>query len=301
MVFLIILCAVLFAAVMILIYKIVLLQRGYDELTRDIEDQISGKTGVPVVLTTKDSHARKCAVTLNENIKELREEHIKYENGNRTIKEAVTNISHDLRTPLTAINSYLDLIEDETDEEVKKVYLERIKNRTDVLTGLTEELFKYSTITDRSDKEVKGGDHAEMTDLRRVIEECLISFYASFNQRGITPAVELPEKEVSVRCRKSDLDRIVENIISNALKYSDGDLIVTLTEDGKASFSNHTRDLTPVTAAKLFDRYYTVKDGQGSTGLGFSIARELTEKNGGSIEATVNGSIVSIILQFSMD
>ena len=97
--------------------KIRYLRKGYDELTENIKDQVSGKTGVPVTLSTSDPKARHCAEVLNAELKTLNEERVRFEGGNQTVKDAVTGISHDLRTPLTAIKSYLEMIEEESDEE----------------------------------------------------------------------------------------------------------------------------------------------------------------------------------------
>ena len=93
--------------------------QGFDELTADIEDQVEGRTQVPVTLTTTDLHAVKAAETINRELDNLQKERNEYLDGNRKVAEAVTGISHDIRTPLTAINSYLDLMADEEDEELK--------------------------------------------------------------------------------------------------------------------------------------------------------------------------------------
>ena len=208
----------------------------------------------------------------------------------------MTGISHDLRTPLTAIKSYLEMIEDESDEETKKEYLARIRNRTDALTDLTEELFKYTT---SSDKGIVTSDIViEDTDIRRVLEECLISFYGSFTKKGIEPKISMPEAPVLAKCSRKDANRIFENMIGNALKYSEGNLTIVLTSDATVTFENPAPSLTPLTVSKLFDKYYTVNDAEGSTGLGFSIAKELIERNGGSIDATLTGSDLKIELKF---
>ena len=276
--------------------KIRYLRKGYDELTENIKDQVSGKTGVPVTLSTSDPKARRCAEALNRELKSLNEEKVRFEGGNQTVKNAVTGISHDLRTPLTAIKSYLEMIEDESDEETKKEYLARIRNRTDALTDLTEELFKYTT---SSDKGIVTSDIViEDTDIRRVLEECLISFYGSFTKKGIEPKISMPEAPVLAKCSRKDANRIFENMIGNALKYSEGNLTILLTSDATVTFENPAPSLTPLTVSKLFDKYYTVNDAEGSTGLGFSIAKELIERNGGSIDATLTGSDLKIELKF---
>ena len=101
-------------------------------------------------------------------------------------------------------------------------------------------------------------------------------------------------------CNKRSADRILENVISNAVKYSDKDLAVNLTPDGKITLRNSAPDLTAVTVGKLFDRYYTVSDQKKSTGLGLAIARELMEQNGGSIDAEyINGDLL-ITLKFAL-
>lgn len=294
------LCIALALALAAAVIKIVLLRRGFDELTENIEDQVKGNTQIPVTLTTTDPHAVRAADTLNRELSELKKLRDEYTDGNRKVTVAVTEISHDIRTPLTAINSYLDLMKDEKDEALKEQYLERIKSRTLSLSDLADELFKYSTSTDPSRYKVSNKEAAsDPVDICRVLEECMLSFYAAFKDKGIEPEIELPEEPVYVKCDLKSANRIFENIISNALKYADDSLDVKLGEDGVATFSNPAPDLTPVSAAKLFDRYYTVNEGNSSTGLGFSIAKELIVMNGGSIESGLKEGILSIIVHFA--
>ena len=297
--YLIAVCIILVIALVVAVVKIVLLRRGFDELTENIEDQVKGNTQIPVTLTTSDPHAIKTAETLNRELTNLQNERNEYLDGNHKVAQAVTEISHDIRTPLTAINSYLDLMEDETDEALKAQYLERIKSRTLSLSELADELFKYSTSTDQDRYSSLDTDApSEPIDICRVLEECILSFYAAFKDKGIEPEIELPEQPVYVLCDHKSANRIFENIISNALKYADDSLDVKLDSEGCAVFSNPAPELTPVSAAKLFDRYYTVKEGSQSTGLGFSIAKELIDRNGGSIESNLKDGTLSIVVHF---
>lgn len=298
---LIILCITLAILLILAVVKIVLLRRGFDELTENIEDQVKGNTQIPVTLTTSDLHAKRAAETLNRELANLQNERNEYLDGNRKVAQAVTEISHDIRTPLTAINSYLDLMEDETDEELKAQYLERIKSRTLSLSELADELFKYSTSTDPARYPVQASsEETETIDICRVLEECILSFYAAFKDKGIEPEIELPEEPVYVLCDRKSANRIFENIISNAIKYADDSLDVKLDREGCVVFSNPAPDLTPVSAAKLFDRYYTVNEGSQSTGLGFAIAKELIDRNGGTIESSLKDGILSIIVRFKI-
>lgn len=298
---LIIICILLAIALVLAVIKIVLLRRGFDELTENIEDQVSGKTQIPVTLTTSDPHARHTAEILNRELKNLDRERNEYLDGNRKVAEAVTGISHDIRTPLTAINSYLDLMADEKDEALKAQYLERIKSRTLSLSDLADELFKYSTSTDPERYPVQTENIvSEPIDICRVLEECILSFYAGFKKRGIEPDIEIPDEPVFVLCDKKSANRIFENIIGNAIKYANNDLKVKLDPKGQVIFSNPAPDLTPVSAAKLFDRYFTVNEGHASTGLGFSIAKELITRNNGTIEADLKDGILMITVSFNL-
>ena len=273
------LCGILALAVVILLARLWLLRRSLDEIVQQLGERLSQDTNSPIFLSTRDAHARKLAAELNIHLKELRRQRQRFQQGDTELKNAVTNIAHDLRTPLTAIRGYLDLMEREELPENARRYLCQIANRAEAMTRLTEELFRYSLAVDQPELV------REEADLRRILEESLVSFYASLSQRGITPDISLPDGPVVRSLDPSAVGRIFGNIISNALKYSGGDLAVSLDREGNVTFSNTARALDPITTARLFDRFYTVETGQGSTGLGLSIARLLTERLGGAIRA----------------
>lgn len=273
------LCGGLAAVIAVLLVKLRLLRRSLDEMMEQLGERLSQDTNNPIFLSTRDIHARRLAAELNVQLKELRRQRQKFQQGDAELKAAVTNISHDLRTPLTAIRGYLDLLDREELPGNTRRYLAQIENRMEAMTKLTEELFRYSLAADQPELVL------EAADLRRCLEESLVSFYASLSQRGIVPEISLPENPVVRFLDPSAVGRIFGNIISNALKYSGGDLSVTLNEEGTVVFSNTAHSLDPVSAAQLFDRFYTVETGQGSTGLGLSIAKLLTERLGGTIQA----------------
>lgn len=283
-------CGALALAVLVLLVRLFLLRRSLDEIVQQLGERLSQDTNSPIFLSTRDAHARKLASELNVQLKELRRQRQKFQQGDMELKNAVTNISHDLRTPLTAIRGYLDLME--RDDGGTRRYLDQIENRVEAMTRLTEELFRYSLAADQPELV------REDVDLRRVLEESLVSFYAVMGQRGIAPEIFLPEGAVVRALDSSAVSRIFGNIISNALKYSDGDFSVALDRDGTAIFSNAAHALDPVVTAQLFDRFYTVETGRGSTGLGLSIARLLTERMGGTIQAEYREGRLLIAVRF---
>ena len=121
---------------------------------------------------------------------------------------------------------------------------------------------------------------------------------ARLQQRHITPEITMPEVRIERNLDKTAIMRVFGNILSNALKYSDGDLQICLTEDGKMTFSNHAKGLDTIVVGRLFDRFYTVESARNATGLGLSIAKLLTERMGGSIQASYQDEVLCLTIQF---
>jgi hypothetical protein len=286
-----ILCVVLLMIVIALCVKIISLRRNIDEICVEMNEYLSADTNTLITLSTRDRHARHFADQMNTQFRILRVQRQKYLNGDRELKDAVTNISHDLRTPLTAICGYLDLLEREEKSENAQRYLSQIENRIEALKALTEELFRYSVVTSTQDLKM------ERVDLVRALEESLLSFYGVMQEKAIQPVISLPEKAVYRELDVAALNRIFSNIISNALKYSDGDFSVTMKEDGSVTFTNTAKELDNVMVGRLFDRFYTVEASRNSTGLGLSIAKLLTERMGGSIEAAYQEEQLHIVVK----
>lgn len=293
-------------AVLLLAIKVYMLQKGVEEIRREFTARLEVDTNNPVFISTRDRHLRQLASELNGQLGKLRRERQRFQTGNRKLTEAVTNISHDLRTPLTAISGYLDLLEGEQQAEDVARYLDYIRNRTDVLAQLTQELFTYTLVAGDEEAEKivwrnqgTASGNMERLELNRLLEESLISYYGAFQNQGIEPEILLPREPVMIMGQKASLARIFGNIISNSLKYSDGDFKVTLTKEGVITFSNRANELTPVLVEQLFRRYYTVETGMQSTGLGLAIAKELTEGMGGRIRAQYQEGRLVITVELS--
>ena len=286
-----ILCGILSLICICLLVKVVLMKKSIHELCRDFREHLSTDTNTLISVSVGDPHIRKLAAEINVQLTQLRKERQRFQHGDSELKQAVTNISHDLRTPLTAICGYLDLLEKEEQSKEVHEYLCQIKERTEAMKALTEELFRYSVI--RSQEEFK----PEKLDLSRALEENLLSFYGVMQERKIVPQLDLPEEPVWRELDKVALNRILSNIINNAVKYSDGDFAVRLTSAGEMTFANSAKNLTPVEVSKMFDRFYTVDSARSSTGLGLSIAKILTEKCHGQISAECISGVLTIHLK----
>ena len=293
MIWLLLLCIVLTITVFILGIKLFLMRKAAKEIGDEFSEKLKSDTNTLISISTDDKIM--CYLTKNINIqlKELRLQRLRYMQGDLELKNAVANISHDLRTPLTAISSYLDLLDKEEKNEPIERYIGIIKNRTETLIQLTEELFRYSIITSPNNN-----IQLEPVSINRILEDSILQFYATLQGRGITPTLNITEKQVIRNLSSVELSRIFSNILSNAVKYSDGDLSVTLTDNGIIRFSNTAYNLNDVQVQRLFDRFYTLENARKSTGLGLSISKILVEQMNGTISAIYENEKLNISIEF---
>ncbi len=284
-----ILCIVIFA----LLVKIHLLRKSINEITDAFQEKLATETNTLIDVSSRDPYVLKLASDINVQLRLLRKERQQFQQGDIELKEAITNLSHDLRTPLTAINGYLDLLDREDKSDEVNRYISLIRDRSEALKSLTEELFRYSIVTSVQNISL------ERIDLVRALEESLVSFYGVFKERNIEPEIRLPEEPVWKTLDKEAISRVFSNIISNAIKYSEGDFSVSMTESGVITFSNIARKMDAVSVGRLFDRFYTVETGGNSTGLGLSIAKILVNRMNGSISAEYKDSRLLFKVSFN--
>lgn len=270
------------------------LRSSLKEAARELDDKLKTDTNTLISISSGDKAMRALTAQMNNQLRALRKERLKLQHGDIELKNAVTNVSHDLRTPLTAICGYLDLLEQEPLSEKAQCYLAVIRERTDTMRELTEELFRYSVVVGTVEEPSKSP-----VCLNDILEQSLAGFYGTLSERGIVPNIEIPEQPIMRALDKNALPRIFDNILSNAAKYSDGDLTVKLLQDGTVIFENSAKELDTVQTAHLFDRFFTLNTARGETGLGLSIAKLLTEKMNGHITAEYRKGKLSVRVLFS--
>ena len=278
----------------VLVVKIYLLLKAAREIKEGFADRLITDTNTLIDISSHDKYMRELANTINIQLRKLRADRHRFQQGDMELKNAVSNISHDLRTPLTAICGYLDLLEQEEKSTTVERYIEVIRNRTEILKQLIEELFRYSVIITTEDDITK-----EAVEINRVLEESIAAFYVALNERKIIPSIKMPESKVICYLDGSALARVFSNLLNNAIKYSDGDLDIILSETGEIIFSNTASGLNEVQVGKLFDRFYTVEAARKSTGLGLAIAKTLVEQMNGTISAKYENNRLSICILFS--
>lgn len=286
------LIGIMAAVIAVLILKIILLRKSAGEIESAFVDRLTTDTNTVIDITSSDKSMKSLANSINIQLKKLRAEQHRFVQGDTELKNAVTNISHDLRTPLTAIFGYLDLLKKQEKTPEVERYLKIIGERCESLKSLTEELFKYSVII-AAEEDLK----KEEIVLNNVLEESVAGYYAALVEHNINPEINLPEEKVVCLADRAVLNRIFSNLLNNAVKYSSGDLYISLYENGEIVFSNTAFGLDNVQVEKLFDRFYTVETARKSTGLGLAISKTLAEHMGGSISAEYTDNKLKITLK----
>lgn len=277
-----------------LLVKIYILRKAAREMANAFADRLITDTNTLIDISCNDRYMRKLANAINKELRKLRTERHRFQQGDLELKNAVTNISHDLRTPLTAICGYLELLEQEEKSKAVNQYIGIIKDRVDILTQLSEELFRYSVIILTKDNTIR-----EQVIINTVLEESIVAFYTVLTERNIVPEIQISESKVIRMLDHSALSRVFSNLISNVIKYSDGDLKIVLSENGEITFSNTASGLDEIQMGKLFDRFYTVEAARRSTGLGLAISKTLVEQMKGTISATYENNRLSIHIFFT--
>lgn len=284
---------ILIAIIIALLVKIHILQKSVKEIEIAFADRLVTDTNILIDISSSDKNVRRLANTINGQLRKLRTERRRFQQGDLELKNAVTNISHDLRTPLTALCGYLELLEQEEKSESVNRYIEIMKDRVDILTQLSEELFRYSVIISTKDNITK-----EQVIINTVLEESIAAFYTVLTERNIVPEIQISEIKVVRMLDRSALSRVFSNLISNVIKYSDGDLKIVLSENGEIAFSNMASGLDEIQVGRLFDRFYTVEAARKSTGLGLTISKTLVEQMKGTISAIYENNRLSIHIFF---
>jgi signal transduction histidine kinase len=217
---------------------------------------------------------------INQGLEIIDKARIDAKNHEIELRTQITNISHDLRTPLTAILGYISMIK--TAPEKSAEYLQSIEGRAFALQGLIEQFYELNVIED---------SHTllalEPVDATAVLTDCLLGYYPLFEEKGIQPKTDLPEQAVIVISNAQAIERIFQNLIHNAIKFATHRIEMTLTTEGVFTISNDTENLSDVDIKHLFDRFYAVDKARtaGNTGLGLYIVKRLAEKTNGEISS----------------
>ncbi len=231
---------------------------------------------------------------INEICNHYQEDKIIIERNENNLKEAIANLSHDIRTPLTSLDGYVQLLVMTDSAEEKEHYLQIIQNRISSLKELLEELFTYTKMQDQN---------YELTivpmDGRQCICETVLAFYEDFEKRGLTPEVNFCEEDLPIVANEVALRRVIQNLVKNALVHGVSRIGLTLERtDGKLHFTcfNDKKADEIIDVDQIFERFYKGDKARTSTstGLGLAIAKGLIERMHGTIAADVKDEMFVI-------
>ena len=271
---------------LIFLAKFLFTKKELRNITKQLKDYNNKKTNKKIDITLLNKDIEELTIEINNLIDLNAKLIIEKKSVENELKQAVANMSHDLRTPLTSILGYIQLMEsDDITEEDKREYLKIAKNRTKRLQTLLNDFFELSII-ESVDHNLK----LEKLKINNIVEEIVINLYDRFNEKQIVPNIEIPRDNINIIADESALKRVIENLVTNAIKYSDGNISIKLEKINSyvtLTIINAVSYLTERDVELFFDRFYTADQtrlGNG-TGLGLSIAKSLMNKMNGKLNA----------------
>ncbi|MBR0411318.1 MAG: HAMP domain-containing histidine kinase [Eubacterium sp.] len=265
------------------------------EIISGIERMKNGDLQVEIPVRGEDEFSE-IAASVNEMRRDLYDTLESQRTAERTKDELITNVAHDLRTPLTSILGYLDLLTqgDFLTEEQRQKYLGIVSGKARQLETLIRDLFDY-TRYDRDKVKIK----KEILDLNLFMPQIVDEFYPSLMENQLTCRTEFYEGALNIEGNGELLARAIGNLMSNAIKYgSEGKIIEVKTGrmDKKAYVAviNYGKVIPAENLDKIFDKFYRVESSRslktGGTGLGLAIAKNIVNLHGGEIWAASDES-----------
>lgn len=263
---------------------------------RKIEKQVYFKERINISLNDKD--IEKLAETINNNIRENKQIEIDIMKREERLKQNISDIAHDLRTPLSSIMGYITLLDNCTEKE-KKEYINIIQRKSEELNLLINNFYEVSLLDNSSLK-------IDITsiDIVQVIMDIVISNYALIKNNKIEINNRVPEKQIKIYGEEITCKRIIQNLVSNSIKYSTGYISIELDElENEVVFTikNNVSNLKESDIEHLFERFYTVDKSRNrsGSGLGLYIVKLLLNKIGGEVKSiALEDSILSISIMF---
>lgn len=288
---LLILCALVIAALALVLH---LKRRETELLTAELRRIRTDRLCSLLTVSIPSPKSEQLVEEINQTLLAKRDAIAEYRRADLELRHAIENISHDLRTPLTSILGYVQLIEsEETSEEDKQRYLQIVEQRCRVLQRLITSFYDLSRL--------QAGEYRlemEQLNLSEILCELIAAFYDDFTCKGIEPDIEIAPRLMARADRDASV-RIFTNLMQNALRYAHSQIAVRLCQSGNRvmlEMSNDAPGLTQEDASRLFERFFTadrVRSGQ-NTGLGLTITKTLAEQMGGSVHAGLSQETLTI-------
>ena len=244
---------------------------------------------------------RKLAEEINRTLEDVRERKHELSEKEKLIADAYANLSHDIRTPLTSLDGYVQLLRDATTPEEQARYTAIIRERIETLKELLEDLFTFTKL-----KNGKYEPELEIISLRSVTAETVLSYYDVWKEAGVDPEIDLTEEVLPILGNELAVKRILQNITKNAMVHGHKSIFVTLRKRDERTaevvIANPVEHPEEIEISRVFEQFYTADryHQQASSGLGLAIAKEFTERMNGTIGASLDGNRFSVTITFPL-
>lgn len=237
---------------------------------------------------------------LNDLLELRRKEKRYYQEKETLIADTYTNLSHDIRTPLTSLDGYFQLMEACENVEEQRRYLNIIHERIHSLNEMLEELFMFTKLKNESYR-------LELTSccINRILKETVFSYYDDWVRREIQPDIQITEEQLYIDGNKQGLSRIIQNVIKNGLDHGEKKIRIVLKREQNRAvlrISNQVTASEQIDIEHVFDRFYKADAARSktSTGLGLSIAREFVRRMNGEIGAKIEENEFIVEMSFNL-
>ena len=266
-----------------------------DELKKTKDDDYNRQMRV----TLMDRDVESLTAEFNRNLVYQKELKMEAEKSRRQLEQSISDIAHDLRTPLTVVKGNLQMLEKEELSDKGREYLSISRKKAETLKGMVDEFFELSVLESDS----KPVELCKL-DIISFLSEFVIENETLIREKNLTPEIEFPEKSVYIKANRDVLTRVFSNLFSNILKYAEGSFRISVSEvdDGcHIVIGNHVKDPSAIDIDHIFDRTYRADKARsdGSAGLGLYIAKLLVEKQKGSITAELRDSELEFNMVFT--
>lgn len=277
------------------------MEQGLHQAAQRMRAQMANKTTTRLALPCPSAGAEELLACLNELLELRQTERADYRRKEQELRRQIANVSHDLRTPLTSILGYLQLLEqEELPPEKRREYFQVIEGRARTLQTFIASFYDLSRI--------EGGElplERESVDLGRALSDQLTAAYEQIEEAGLEMEVDIADHLPPVWADSGAVTRIFSNLLTNALRHGSDILSVKLYQEGGyivSSFSNRADDFTEEDAAHVFERFYTadkMRTGQ-STGLGLAIVKALAERMGHTAAARWEDGWFTVLVRWNI-
>ncbi|MBR4495169.1 MAG: HAMP domain-containing histidine kinase [Clostridiales bacterium] len=246
----------------------------------------------------KSRSFRRLAKDINEIIDSYDERHDRILREDKEIKDTLTNMSHDIRTPLTSLKGYFELLDQTDDPEERKKYTNIIYGRIESLSEILETMFLYTKVSNVNFK-----ISIDPVECSKIILETMFEYYDDFQEKGYDVDIDVDEG-IRILGNEQSLKRIMQNLIRNSLVHGDGDVKLSVKpEEGKKVkiiLDNLLEEGQHPDPNRVFDRYYKGDASRhtGSSGVGLSVVKKLVESMNGDITAFVGDGRFRIEMTF---